>query len=162
MLRGQSNTAAIIAIGVSTVILLILSSVLVITTAVLIRNYRRRSAKQELNTDILYSTLNRGSEQQVQSQYMQQNSNDTTIKYTLVHLLVKQSLSQNLKVKKNNSFYNSHPTNSDTENSVTSASAELQVNSPLATYVAVDNRKTESQGLSMCACATRIVATATI
>ena len=38
----------------------------------------------------------------------------------------------------NNPYYNSHTTNPDTENSVTSAS---QINSPLATYAAVDNSK---------------------
>ena len=81
MLRGQSHTA-IIAIGVSTVTLLILSSALIITVVVLIWNYRRRSAKQELDTNAPYSTLNRGSELQVQPQSIQQTQMSSTIKYT--------------------------------------------------------------------------------
>ena len=140
--RDQSNTAAIIGIGISTAILLILSSALIITAVVLIRNYRRRSAKQELNNDALYSRLNRGSKAQVQPQSTQQNSNRL---YDQIHLspstgqteFIPKPQSEN----KNNPFHNSHPTNPDTENSVTSASTESQVNSPLATYAAIDNSK---------------------
>ena len=61
MKRDQSNTTAIIGIGVSTAILLILSSALIITVVVLFGNYRRRSVKQEHDNDA-YSTLNRGFE----------------------------------------------------------------------------------------------------
>ena len=142
MKRGQSNTAVIIGIGVSTAILLILSSALVITAAVLIINYRRRSAKQKFNNDTLYSTLNRGSEQQVQLQFMQQNSNDV---YDQIHLspstgqteFIPKSQSESI----NNPFYNNYSTNPDTENAMTSASAESQANSSLATYATIDNSK---------------------
>ena len=140
--RDQSNTAAIIGIGISTAILLILSSALIITAVVLIRNYRRRSAKQELNNDALYSRLNRGSKAQVQPQSTQQNSNRL---YDQIHLspstgqteFIPKPQSKNI----NNPFYNYHSTNPDTENAVTSASAESQANSPQATNAAVDNSK---------------------
>ena len=79
MLRGQSKTV-IIAIGVSTVLLLILSSAIVLTVVVLVWNYKRRSAKQELYTEHSYSTLSRGSEQ---SQSIHHNS---TQFYDQVHL----------------------------------------------------------------------------
>ena len=71
MLRGQSKTV-IIAIGVSTAIRLILSSVLIVTVVVLTWSYKRRSAKKELYTDTLYSTLSRGFGQQIQPQSVQQ------------------------------------------------------------------------------------------
>ena len=123
----------------STAILLILSSALIITAAVLIRNYRRRPAKQKLNTDTLYSTLNRGSEKQVQPL---QNSNDL---YDQIHLspftgqteFIPKPQSENI----NNPFYNSHPTNPDTENAVTSAIAESQASLQLAIYAVIDNSK---------------------
>ena len=70
---SSESKTAIIAIGVSTVILLIPSSALTITAVVLIWNHRRRSAKQELYTDTSYSTLNRGYELQNQPQSIQQN-----------------------------------------------------------------------------------------
>ena len=95
MPRGQSKTA-ITAIGVSTVILLILSSALIITAVVLIRNHRRRSGKQELDTDAPYSTLNRGSGLQIQLQFIQQNSDEL---YDQIHLSPSTGLSRNLKVK---------------------------------------------------------------
>ena len=136
--RGQLNTAAIIAIGVSTAMLLILSSALVITAAVLIRNYRRRSAKQDFHTDALYSTLNRGSEQQVQHQYMQQNSNDL---YDQIHLSPSTGQTEFIPKPQSESINNSHPINPDTENSMNHVSVESEVNSPPATYAAIDNSK---------------------
>ena len=60
-----NSATVIIAIGPSIAILLILSITLIITVAVLIWNYKRRSAKQKLNTDSSYSILSRGAEQQV-------------------------------------------------------------------------------------------------
>ena len=136
--RGQSNTAAIIAIGVSTAMLLILSSALIITAAVLIRNYRRRSAKQDFYTDALYSTLNRGSEQQVQHQYMQQNSNDL---YDQIHLSPSTGQTEFIPKPQSESISNSHPVNPDTENSMNGVSVESEVNSPPAIYAAIDNSK---------------------
>jgi hypothetical protein len=142
MARGQPKTA-IIAIVVSTIILLILSSALIIIAVVLIRSYRRRSAKQQLNTDASYSTLNRGSGIQVQPRYIQQNSNEL---YDQIHLspstgqteFIPQPQTENT----NNPRYNSHPVHPDTENSVTNvcgaASAGSQINSPAATYAAID------------------------
>ena len=83
MLTEQSKTV-ITAIGVSTVILLILSSALIITVVVLIWNYKRRSAKKELYTDNQsYSTLTRGSGQQIQPQFVQQYSAQL---YDQIHL----------------------------------------------------------------------------
>ena len=86
--------------------------------------------------------LNRGSEQQVQLQSMQQNSNDL---YDQIYLspstgqteFIPEPQSENI----SNPFYNSHPTNPNTENAMTSASAESQANSPLAIYAAIDNSK---------------------
>ena len=138
MQRSQLTTAVIIAIGVSTTILLILSSALVITAAVLIINYRRRSAKQDFHTDALYSTLNRGSEQQVQHQYMQQNSNDL---YDQIHLSPSTGQTEFIPKPQSESINNSHPINSDTENSMNGVSVESEVNSPPATYAAIDNSK---------------------
>ena len=139
ILRGQSQTA-IIAIGVSTVILLILSSALTITVVVLIRNYRKRSGTQELYTDTPYSILNRGPGLQVQPQYIQQNE-----LYDQIHLspstgqteFISKPQSENI----NNPPYNSHPTHPHTENFVTNASAASPVNSPQATYAAIDTSK---------------------
>ena len=82
MLKDQSKTVTI-AIGVSTVILLILSSALVITVVVLIWNYKRRSAKKKLYTDTSYSTLTRGTGQQTQPQSVQQ---DFAQLYDQIHL----------------------------------------------------------------------------
>ena len=142
MLRGQSNTT-IIGIGVSTIGLLILSSALIIAAIVVIRNYRRRSAKQKLNTDAPYSTLNRGSRLQVQPQYTQQNSDEL---YNQIHLspstgqteFIPKPQTENIY----NPSYNSHPTHTDTEISATNASAAscAHVNSPMATYAAIDKR----------------------
>ena len=67
MPRGQSR-AAIIAIGVSTATLLILSSALIITVVVLIWRHKRRSTKHHLYTDSSHSLLSRRSGQQVQPQ----------------------------------------------------------------------------------------------
>ena len=143
ILRGQSQTEVII-IGVSAVILLILSSVLTIIVIVLIRNYRRRSAKQELFNDSSYSTLNsnRGSELQVKPHFIQQNSNEL---YDQIHLSPStgqtEFISKPQSESTNNPPFNSHPTHPHTENSVTSASATSQVNSPQATYAAIDKSK---------------------
>ena len=82
MLTEQSKTV-ITAIGVSTVILLILSSALIITVVVLIWSYKRRSAKKQLYTDNSYSTLSRGSGQQIQPQSVQQDSAQL---YDQIHL----------------------------------------------------------------------------
>ena len=71
MPRGQSKTV-FMAIGLSTVILLILSSALIITVVVLIWSYKRRSAKKVLYTDTSYFTLSRGSGQQREPQSVQQ------------------------------------------------------------------------------------------
>ena len=136
MPRGQSK-AAIIAIGISTAILLILSSALTIIVVVLIRNYRRRSAKQELYNDSSYSTLNRDSELQVQPQYTQQNSNEL---YNQIHLSPFTGQTEFIS-KSQNKNINSHPTHPDTENSVINASAPSQTNSPLTTYAAIDKSK---------------------
>jgi hypothetical protein len=141
---SQPNTA-IIAIGLSTVILLIGSSALIITAVVLIRNYRRRSAKQEVNTDASYSTLSRDSGIQVQPQSTQQNLDEL---YDQIHLspstgqteLISQPQSENT----NNPRYKSHPIHPDTEDSVT-ASAASQKTSPTATYAAIDNSKRKKE-----------------
>ena len=138
MQGGQSNTAAIIAVGVSTAILLILSSALIITAAVLIINYRRRSAKQKLNNDTLYSTLNRGFEAQVQSQLTQQNSNEL---YDQIHLSPSTGQTEFILKPQSESKNTSHPINPDTENSMNGATVESEVNSPPATYAAIDNSK---------------------
>ena len=140
MLRGQSITA-IIAILVSTVGLLILSSALIIAVVVIIRSYRRRSAKQKLDTDAPYSklSLNRGSGLQVQPQSTQQYSNEL---YDQIHLspstgqteFIPKPQSENT----NNPYYSTHATHSDTENPVTNESAASQTNSPTATYAAID------------------------
>ena len=55
-------------------VLLILSTILIIIVVVLIWSYKRRSAKQNLYTDSSYSTLSRGSGQQIQPQSIQQDS----------------------------------------------------------------------------------------
>ena len=70
----QNSTSGTIAIGVSMAVLLILSTILIIIVVVLIWSYKRRSAKQNLYTDSSYSTLSRGSGQQIQSQSVQQDS----------------------------------------------------------------------------------------
>ena len=140
MLRGQPNTA-IIAIIVPTVILLILSSALIIAavTAVVIRNYRRRSAKQKLNTDAPYSTLNRDSWLQVQPQYTHQNSNEL---YDQIHLSPSTGQTEFISKPQSENIYNppydSHPTHTETENSMINVSAASQTNSPTATYAAID------------------------
>ena len=75
----SSSVTVIIAIGVSIVILLILSTTLIIIAIVLIWNYKRR-VKQKLNTDSSYSTLSRGTEQQVPIQH------DSAELYDQIHL----------------------------------------------------------------------------
>jgi hypothetical protein len=138
MPTGQPKTV-IIAIGLSVVILLILSLALIIIVAVLIRSYRKSLAKQEFNTDASYSTLNRGSGIQVQSQHIQQNSNEL---YDQIHLspstgqteFIPQPQSENT----NNPCYNSHPIHPDIENSVTNVSAASAASPPAATYAAID------------------------
>ena len=77
----QSNSVTVvIAIGVSITILLTLSTTLIIIVIVLICNYKRRSAKQKFNTDSSYSTLSRGTEQQVPIQH------DSAELYDQIHL----------------------------------------------------------------------------
>jgi hypothetical protein len=144
MLTGQPKTA-FITIGLAVVILPILSSALIITVAVLIRSYRKRLAKQELNTDASYSTFNRGTGLQVQPQFTQQNSNEL---YDQIHLspstgqteLIPQPQSENT----NNPRYNSHPIHPNTDNSVTTSAAS-QKTSPTATYAAIDNSKRKKE-----------------
>ena len=150
----QSNSiTVIIAIGVSIAILLILSTTLIIIVIVLICKYKRRSAKQKLNTDSSYSTLNRETVQQIQPQSIQ---HDTAELYDQIHLspstgqtefIQKCAESENI----NNPTYNHH-THSKTEHSV-SPSAAQQPDSQLApqnidestseqpTYAAVDKSK---------------------
>ena len=70
----QNSTSGTIVIGVSMAVSLILSTILIIIVVVLIWSYKRRSAKQNLYTDSSYSTLNRGSGQQIQPQSIQQDS----------------------------------------------------------------------------------------
>ena len=150
----QSNSVTvIIAIGVSIAILLILSTTLIIIVIVLICNYKRRSAKQKLYTDGSYSTLSRGTGQQIQPPSIQ---NDSAELYDQIQLspstgqtefIQKCAESENI----NNPTYNHH-TYSNTEHS-TSPSAALPADSQLApqnadentskqpTYAAVDKSK---------------------
>ena len=144
MLRGRSQTV-IIAIGVFTVGLLILSSALIIAAIVVIRNYRRRSAKQQLDTDAPYLTLNRSSRLQTQPQYIQQNSNEL---YDQIHLspftgqaeFISKPQSENT----NNPPYNSHPTHLDTEISGNNATAALHI---MDTHAAIgkSNKKDDTK-----------------
>jgi hypothetical protein len=105
---------------------------------VLIRSYRKRSAKKELDTDTSYSTLNRDSGLQVQPQSTQQNSSDL---YDQIHLspstgqteLIPKPQSENINIP----HYNSHPIYHD-KNSATNASEASHITSPLATYAAID------------------------
>ena len=133
----SNNFTEIIATAVS---MTILSIVLIITLVAIIWSYKRRSAKKcELYDDSSYSTLNRRPGQ-VQLHSIQQNSAEL---YDQIHLspftgqteFITKPQSENI----NNPFYNSHPTNPDTENSM--ASVESQANSPLAIYAAIDNSK---------------------
>ena len=147
----QSNgVMAIIAIGVSIAILLILSTTLIIIVIVLIWNYKRRSAKQKLYTDSSYSTLSRGTGQQIQPQSVEHENIEL---YDQIHLspstgqteLISKSESENI----NNP---THPIHSNTEHSV-SPSAAPQVNPHLTpqntdeitfeqpTYAAIDKNK---------------------
>ena len=64
MPRGRSKTV-MIAIGVSSVTVLILSSAVIITVVLLILRHKRRSTKHYLYTDSSYSILSRGSGQEV-------------------------------------------------------------------------------------------------
>ena len=150
----QSNSVTvIIAIGVSTAILLILSTTLIIIVVVLICNYKRRSAKQKLYTDSSYSTLNRGTGQQIQPPSIQNDSADL---YNQIQLSPStgqtefiQTCAENENI--NNPTYN-HRTHSNTEHSV-SPSVAPQADSQLApqnidestseqpTYAAVDKSK---------------------
>ena len=129
-----------IAIGVSILILLTLSTIL-ITVVILTWSYKRRYAKQELYTDTLYSTLNRDSGVQVQpALYIQ---HDSAQFYDQIHLspstgqteFIPKPQSENV----NNLSYKSHPTHPK-ENSVT-LSAESQTNPPQAIYAAIDKSK---------------------
>ena len=153
----QSNTV-IIAIGVSIAILLILSTTLIIIVVVLICNYKRRSAKQKLNTDSSYSTLSRGTEQQVPIQH------DSAELYDQIHL--SPSTGQTEFISKHESENINHPnvipqtynsTNSTADGDIVHSSALNEANqttiSQLSTqkahestceqptYVAVDKNK---------------------
>ena len=111
MLRDQSKTVTI-AIGVSTVILLIVSSTLIITVVVLIWNYKRKSSAK--HTDSSYSTLNRGTGQQTQPQSVKQDSAQL---YDQIHLspstgqteFIPKSESANIN-NPSTTLQNSHPT----------------------------------------------------
>ena len=78
-----NNTIRITAIGVSIVILLILSTILIIIVIALIWSYKRRSAKQKLCTDCSYSTLSRASGPQTRTRSTQENSSEL---YDQIHL----------------------------------------------------------------------------
>ena len=69
---SNSNTG-ITSIGASIAILIIRSTILIIIV-ILIWTYKRRPARQNLNTDSSYSTLSRGSGLQVQPQPLQHDS----------------------------------------------------------------------------------------
>ena len=157
MLTEQSKTV-ITAIGVSTVILLILSSILIITVVVLIWSYKRRSAKKELYTDNLYSTFSRGSGQQIHSQSVQQDSAQL---YDQIHLspstgqteFIPKSESTNIN-NSSTTLQNSHPTYSTTGNDRVKHSSALnaanqgttsqnthEITCEQPTYAAIDKSK---------------------
>ena len=149
----SSSVTVIIAIGVSIAILLILSTTLIIIVIVLIWNYKRRSVKQKLYSDSSYSTLSRGTGQQIQSPSIR---NDSTELYDQIQLspstgqtefIQKCAESENI----NNPTYNHH-THSITEDSVslsTAPPADSQLapqnanenSSEQPTYAAVDKCK---------------------
>ena len=80
----QSNSATeITAVGVSIALLLVLSTILIVIISLLVWSYKRRSAKQSLLDDSSYSTLSRGSGQQIQPQSIQHNSAQL---YDQIHL----------------------------------------------------------------------------
>ena len=85
MMTVQPNSVTgVIAIGVSIAILLILSTILIIIVVVLIWCYKRRCTKQNLTyTDSPYSTFSRETGQQIQPQFLQ---NDSTELYDQIHL----------------------------------------------------------------------------
>ena len=117
--QSKSGTGnQIIAFGVSIAILLVISTTIIITIAILVCSYKKRAAKQKLYTDSSYSTLSRGSVQHVQPQSIQ---HDSTQLYDQVHL--SPSTGQTEFVPKNESAninnpsttpQNSHPTHSTT------------------------------------------------
>ena len=80
----QSNSATeITAVGVSIALLLVLSIILIVIVSLLVWSYKRRSAKQNLLADSSYSTLSRGSGQQIQPLSIQHNSAEL---YDQIHL----------------------------------------------------------------------------
>ena len=121
----QSNSiTVIIAIGVSIAILLLLSTTLIITVVVLTCSYKRRSAKQKLNTDSLYSSLSRGTEQQVPIQH------DSAELYDQIHLSPSTGQTEFIpKHESENINYpdaipqNSHTTNSTADDDTVQSSA---------------------------------------
>ena len=135
MSTAQSNL--IIGIGVSIATLLILSITLIITVVALTWIYKKRSVKQ-VYTDSTYSTISRGTGQQIQPQSIEYNSAQL---YDQIHLspstgqteFIPKPQSENI----NKPPYNSHP---GTENHVT-LSAESKTNPPQAIYAAVDKSK---------------------
>ena len=109
----------ITAIGVSIAILLILSISLIIAVVLLIWSYKRRSAKQNHYTDSSYSTLRRGSGQQIQPWSVQ----DSAQLYDHIQLspstgqteFIPKSESTNIN-NSSTTLQNSHPTYSTTGN----------------------------------------------
>ena len=150
----QSNgVTVIIAIGVSIAMLLILSITLIIIVIVLIWNYKRRSTKQKLYTDSSYSTLSRGTGQQIQPQSIQHNSAELYDQIQLspstgqTEFIQKCAESENI----NNPTYNHH-THTYKEHSVSPGAAppaDLQLapqnaeesTSEQHAYAAVDKNK---------------------
>ena len=108
----QSNINNIIAIGVSIVMLLILSTILIITATVLIWSYKRRSSKQ-VNNSSPYSTLNRraGQPQSLQQDmpelYAQIHSGPST---SQAEYIPKSETANIYNVYINQTLQNSHPT----------------------------------------------------
>ena len=143
----------IIAIAVSIPILLILSTTLIIIVIVLIWNYKKRSAKQELYIDSSYSTLSRGTRQQIQPPSIRNDSVDLYDQIQLspstgqTEFIQKRAESENI----NNPTYN-HPTHTNTEHSVSPGAAPPADSQPAPqnadenaseqpTYAAVDKNK---------------------
>ena len=118
----------ITAIGVSIAILLILSISLIIAVVLLIWSYKRRSAKQNHYTDSSYSTLRRGSGQQIQPWSIQ----DSAQLYDQIQLspstgqteFIPKSESTNIN-NSSTTLQNSHPTYSITGNDKVKHSSAL-------------------------------------
>ena len=154
MFTVQPNSdKMIIGIAVSIAILLILSTILIIIVMVLIWNYRRRSAKQKLNTDCSYSTLSRGTGQQIQPLSI---CNDSAELYNQIQLSPSTGQTEFIQTCAESENINNptinHHTHTNTEHSV-SPSAAPPADSQLVpqnanentseqpTYAAVDKNK---------------------